>query len=64
MPNQNVLPEMIGVSRNCGFTLQLNNIIKEKLSEEDLEVFKRWLKIVEEENQIAVNLAKKMVRGF
>ena len=61
---RNVLPKMISVSRNCGFTTQLNTIFNEKLDNTDLEVLSRWLQIVEDETRMKVNKAKKDGRGW
>ena len=55
---RDVHSELMKVSRNCGFTQELSNIIKEKFSEQDLNVLERWLRIVKEEKETAVNHAK------
>jgi hypothetical protein len=59
MPNNNILPEMIKVSRNCGFTTELHTIITNKFTDHEIEVFHRWLQIVESENQLTENRAKR-----
>ena len=58
MPYRNTLPEMIKVSRNCGFTSELHTILAAKLTDYELDVFHRWLQIVEEEKQTDVNRAR------
>ena len=65
MPYHNTLPEMIKVSRNCGFTSELHTIIAAKFTEYELDVFHRWLQIVESEKQLADSRAKTIGRrGF
>jgi len=64
MSNRRILPKMISVSRNCGFTNQLNQIFEEKLSDQDLEILHRWLQIVEEERNIEINREKRKFRPF
>lgn len=64
MANRNILPKMISVSRNCGFTNQLNQIFEEKLSDKDLEILHRWLQIVEEETRLEVNREKRKFRPY
>lgn len=46
-----ILPELISVSRNCGFTMQLHQILSDKLEDTDFEILHRWLQIVEEEKR-------------
>jgi hypothetical protein len=58
MPYNNLLPEMIGVSRNCGFTSELHTVLMGKLTDYELEVFHRWLQIVKEEKKMDVTRAK------
>ena len=60
--SKNLLPQLVSVSRNCGFTLQVNRILNEKLTEEEFEIFNRWLQICEEEKRIAVNQSKQSVQ--
>lgn len=64
MTNKRILPELISVSRNCGFTLQLEKILSEKLSDSDLEVLHRWLQIVKEERDLEINREKRKYRHF
>jgi hypothetical protein len=64
MANRNMLPELISVSRNCGFTNELNKILKEKLSDYDFEVLHRWLQIVAEEKTLEVNREKRKFRPY
>jgi hypothetical protein len=65
MANQrSILPEMISVSRNCGFTLQLHKIFEEKLEDADFEILHRWLQIVEQENKLEVSREVKKFRYF
>ena len=61
---RSILPEMISVSRNCGFTTELHKILSEKLSDYDFEVFHRWLQIVEQENKLDVSREVKKFRYF
>ena len=51
----NLLPYMCAVSRNCGFTQQLESIINDKFDENEKRVFMRWLEIVKDEIQIKEN---------
>jgi hypothetical protein len=60
----NILPQMIKVTRNCGFTLQLHKIFEEKLSNEDIEILNRWLQIVNDETTIKVNNEKRFTKKF
>ena len=46
---KNILPDLVKVSRNCGLTVQMEQILKEKLSDVEMEIFLRWLQIVNEE---------------
>lgn len=62
MSNKNVLPKMISVSRNCGFTLQLHTILSEKLSDHEFEILRRWLQIVEDEKISEINREKRKFR--
>lgn len=62
MTNKNVLPRMVSVSRNCRLTQELNQILSEKLDDAEMETFRRWLKIVEDETTLAVNSCKR--KGF
>ena len=62
--SRTILPEMISVSRNCGFTLQLHKIFEEKLEDADFEILHRWLQIVEDEKKIEVNRGMKKFRNF
>lgn len=55
---RNILPEMISISRNCGFTTQLHQILSEKLSDYEIEILHRWLQIVEEERKLKINKNK------
>lgn len=64
MASKNMLPELISVSRNCGFTNELNNILKEKLSDYDFEVLHRWLQIVEEEKRLEISREKRKFRPY
>lgn len=64
MTGKRILPKMVSVSRNCGFTTQLNKIFEEKLSEQDLEILFRWLQIVEDETKNEVNREKRKFRPF
>ena len=64
MAKRNLLPEMISVSRNCGFTLELHKILTEKLADSELEVLHRWLQIIEEERDMEIKSAKRHIRGF
>ena len=57
--SKTILPEMISVSRNCGFTQQLHQILTEKLSDADFEILHRWLQIVEEETRLEVSREKR-----
>lgn len=59
MTKREILPKMITVSRNCGFTLQLHKIFENKLSNEDFEILNRWLQIVNEETTIKINNEKR-----
>jgi hypothetical protein len=59
MTKREILPKMIIVSRNCGFTLQLHKIFEEKLSNEDFQILNRWLQIVNEETTIKINNEKR-----
>ena len=59
MTKREILPKMIIVSRNCGFTLQLHKIFEEKLSNEDFQFLNRWLQIVKEETTIKINNEKR-----
>jgi len=56
---RSILPEMISVSINCGFTTQLHTILSEKLTEYDIEILHRWLQIVEDEKKIEINREKR-----
>jgi len=56
---KNLLPEMIGVSRNCRLTLQIHSLIQEKLDDNDLESFRRWIQLINDEKEIDVNREKK-----
>lgn len=63
--SRNLLPTMVGVSRNCGHTQNLHRILTEKLSETDLLTLNAWLKIVEEERQLIKDQAvRAAVRGM
>jgi len=64
MPNNNILPEMINISCNCAFTTELHTIIKNKLTEYELNVFHRWLQIIDREKQIDINNAKHTARRY
>jgi hypothetical protein len=64
MPHNNTLPEMIKVSRNCGFTSELHTIIAAKFTDYEMDVFHRWLQIVESEKQLDTNRAKTIGRRF
>ena len=64
MPHNNVLPEMIKVSRNCGFTSELHTIISAKFTDHEIEVLHRWLQIVNEERNIEVGRAKNAGRRW
>ena len=65
MANQRtILLEMISVSRNCVFTLQLHKIFEEKLKDDDFEILHRWLQIVAEENKLDVSREVKKFRHF
>jgi len=65
MANQRtILPEMISVSRNCGFTLQLHKIFEEKLEDSDFEILHRWLQIIEDEKSLDINREVKKFRHF
>lgn len=46
-----LLPKLIRVSRNCGFTNELNTILGEKLSDYEISVLERWLDIVQQEKE-------------
>lgn len=59
MTKNTILPKMITVSRNCGFTLQLHKIFEEKLSNDDFEILNRWLQIVNDETIIKINKEKR-----
>ena len=60
--SRTILPEIISVSRNCGFTTQLHQILSEKLTDADFEVLHRWLQIVEQERNLEVSRAKNKFR--
>lgn len=62
MAKRDILPKMISVSRNCGFTQQLHTIFEEKLSNEDFEILNRWLQIVDDETTIKINSEKRKFR--
>lgn len=49
---------MIEVSRNCGFTQQLEGIINEKFTDYEKQVFLRWLQVAKEEQQLKINRNK------
>ena len=57
--SKNLLPQIVSASRNCGFSIQLNELIKEKFNDYEQEVFLRWLQIVEQEKQIKINQSKR-----
>ena len=57
--SKNLLPHIVSASRNCGFSQQVNDIIKEKFTDYEQEVFLKWLQIVEQEKQIKVNQSKR-----
>jgi len=59
-----ILPEMISVSRNCGFTIQLHKIFEEKLEDADFEILHRWLQIVEDEKRLEARREMKKFRNF
>jgi len=59
-----ILPEMISVSRNCQYTIQLHRILSEKLEDSDFEIFHRWLQIVEDEKKLNINSEVKKFRHF
>ena len=61
---RSILPEMISVSRNCGFTLQLHKIFEEKLEDADFEILHRWLQIVEDEKRLEASRVVKKFRNF
>lgn len=41
--------KLVSVSRDCGYTRQLHQILNNKLTNEELDVFAQWLNIVKEE---------------
>lgn len=55
----NILPKMVSVSRNCGITNDVERILKEKLDEQELNIFYRWLQIIDSQKDIDINNAKR-----
>jgi len=55
MANKNILPQMVSVSRNCRLTSELHQKIVDKLDDSDIEDFRRWLRIIEDETRISIN---------
>jgi hypothetical protein len=51
MNDRIILPKMSTVSRNCRLTQELHAILQEKLTPYELDMFLRWLQVVEEEKQ-------------
>lgn len=47
----NILPDLVKVSRNCGYTQDLSKIIESKFDEKELHILIAWLHIVEEERR-------------
>jgi hypothetical protein len=52
------------VSRNCGFTQEVNKILCEKLSDYEIMVFERWLEVVSQQKQIDINNEKNGFRKY
>ena len=61
---QNILPQMVDISRDCGHTQHLHNILKTKLSETDMHTLIAWIGVVKEERAIAINDASKKLRYY
>lgn len=56
--------KLIRVSRNCGFTSELNKILGEKLTDYEITVVERWLQIVEQETRQAIENSKNGFRRY
>jgi hypothetical protein len=50
---------MVSVSRNCGITINVERILKEKLDEQELNLFYRWLQIIDSQKDIDINNVKR-----
>lgn len=60
----NLFPVMASLGRNSHLTKQVENILRQKLSDQEIKKFFNWLQIVEQDKGIAVNQAKrKFIRG-
>lgn len=62
MNKKSILPEMCSVSRNCGLTSELHEILSEKLSDYDFQILHRWLQIVEQEKNMEISRNKNKFR--
>lgn len=49
--SREILPQMVSVSRNSQITQQTANRIAEKFTKAELNDFKRWLQLIEENSQ-------------
>jgi len=58
------LNELVKVSKNCGFTHLLLAIVNAKFNDMEKMQLQRWLQIVEQETQIAINAAKRKIGRY
>ena len=54
-----ILPTMISVSRDCRRTRQVAKAVTEKLTPEEMEAFYRWLQVIEQDQRVKINQAKR-----
>lgn len=58
----NILPYMARLGRDSLLTRKLSIILQSKLDKAELDELQKWLQIVESDQQLKINKAKRMQR--
>lgn len=59
-----ILPMLVQVAHDCGYTRNLSAILEEKLDDREKEILYRWLQMAEQDKRQAEQNAKRDARGF
>jgi hypothetical protein len=59
-----ILPDLISISRDCGYTRELADILSIKLDAKEIDLLHRWVQVTQQEQSIDKNHAVKKARGW